>query len=241
MNIIIARNKAEFDKAAAAVISRQIKKKPDSVLGLATGSTPMGMYSELARMYEKGELDFSKVITFNLDEYIGLHRSHPQSYCYFMHENLFDKINIKEENVNLLDGGASDSQGECEEYEKKIKAVGGIDLQVLGMGHNGHLGFNEPKTPFESITGLVDLTPGTIKANSRFFESVAEVPRRAMSMGMKTILHAKSILFIVSGSEKAEVVAKALKGPVTPEIPASVLQLHPFITVVLDEEAAKYL
>ncbi len=241
MKIVIAQNKEEFNKLAAELVSRQIKDKPDSVLGLATGSTPLGLYAELVDRYNRGELDFSQVKTFNLDEYKGLSRDHSQSYYYYMYENLFSKINIKEENANLPNGEVADSQKECAEYEEKIKAAGGIDLQVLGIGHNGHIGFNEPGTPFDSVTSVIELDSRTIEANSRFFESADEVPRQALSMGIKTIMQARSIVLMISGKDKAEITAKALKGPITPEVPASVLQLHPFVTVVLDKEAASQL
>jgi glucosamine-6-phosphate deaminase len=241
LKIIIAENMEEFNEIAADIVSRQIRNKPDSVLGLATGSTPLGLYALLADKYKKGELDFSRVKTFNLDEYRGLPKDHPQSYYHYMYENLFSKINIKDENVNLLNGEGLDPYKVCADYEEKIKAAGGIDLQVLGIGHNGHIGFNEPGTPFDSVTDLIDLSERTIEANSRFFESSDQVPRQALSMGIKTIMQARSIMLLISGSGKARIAAKALKGPITQNVPASVLQLHPFVTVILDKEAAEYL
>lgn len=241
MDIIIAKDKNEFARMSANILAQQIKEKPDSVLGLATGSTPLGLYGELADMHKRGELDFSKVTTFNLDEYKGLPRDHSQSYYRYMTENLFDKINIPKENVNLPNGAVDDSQAECARYEEKIKDLGGIDLQVLGIGHNGHIGFNEPGTLFESTTALIDLDERTIEANSRFFDSPDQVPRQALSMGIKTIMQARKIILMISGKDKAEIAVKALKGPITPEVPASVLQLHPFVTVVLDQEAASLL
>ncbi|MGI5851114.1 MAG: glucosamine-6-phosphate deaminase [Clostridiales bacterium] len=241
MKIIITENMGEFNKVAADIVSRQIKNKPDSVLGLATGSTPLGLYAMLIDMYKKGELDFSRVKTFNLDEYRGLPKDHPQSYYHFMYENLFNKINIKDENVNLLNGNRDESYRECADYEEKIKAAGGIDLQVLGIGHNGHIGFNEPGTPFDSVTDLIDLSERTIEANSRFFDSPDQVPRQALSMGIKTIMQSRNIVLLISGNSKARIAAKALNGPITQNVPASVLQLHPFVTVVLDKEAAVYL
>lgn len=241
MKIIIAKNKEEFDKIAADIVSQQLKDKPDSVLGLATGSTPLGLYAQLVERYNKGEIDFSKVKTFNLDEYKGLAKTHPQSYYFFMFKNLFSKINIEPENINIPNGEVEDSAKECEEYEKKIKAAGGIDLQILGIGHNGHIGFNEPGTPFESTTSLIDLDQRTIEANSRFFDSIDEVPRQAISMGIKTIMQARKIVLMISGKDKAEIAVKAIKGPITTEVPASVLQLHPFVTVLLDQEAASQL
>jgi glucosamine-6-phosphate deaminase len=241
LKIIITENMGEFNKVAADIVSRQIKNKPDSVLGLATGSTPLGLYAMLIDMYKKGELDFSRVKTFNLDEYRGLPKDHPQSYYHFMYENLFNKINIKDENVNLLNGNRDESYRECADYEEKIKAAGGIDLQVLGIGHNGHIGFNEPGTPFDSVTDLIDLSERTIEANSRFFDSPDQVPRQALSMGIKTIMQSRNIVLLISGNSKARIAAKALNGPITQNVPASVLQLHPFVTVVLDKEAAVYL
>jgi len=241
MNIIICGDTKEFNEKSAQIVASQIRQKPNSVLGLATGSTPVGMYHQLVEMYKNNELDFEQVTTFNLDEYVGLDKDHPQSYHAFMYKNLFDHINIKKENVHLPDGKASNLESECTAYEEKIKNAGGIDLQVLGIGHNGHIGFNEPKTPFESTTHVVELDQRTIEANSRFFDSIEQVPRKALSMGIKTIMHAKKILFMASGADKAEIVAKALQGPVTPDVPASVLQLHPDVTVVLDIEAASKL
>lgn len=241
MNIVVCNDKKEFDQKAAQILASQIKNKPNSVIGLATGSTPVGMYHELIKMYENKELSFEQVTTFNLDEYVGLDKEHPQSYHAFMFENLFNHVDIKKENVNLPDGQAEDLEQECAAYDKKIKEAGGIDLQVLGIGHNGHIGFNEPKTPFESLTHVVDLDERTIQANSRFFDSIDQVPRKAVSMGIKSIMQAQKILFMATGADKAEIVAKALQGPVTPEVPASVLQLHPNVTVVLDKEAASKL
>lgn len=241
MEIIIAQNKEEFDKIAADIVSQQLKDKPDSVLGLATGSTPLGLYAELVERNKKGEIDFSQVKTFNLDEYKGLAKTHPQSYYYFMFKHLFSKVNIQPENINIPNGEVEDSAKECEEYEKKIKEAGGIDLQILGIGHNGHIGFNEPGTPFESTTSLIELDQRTIEANSRFFDSIDEVPRQALSMGIKTIMQARKIVLMISGKDKAEIAAKAIKGPITTEVPASVLQLHPFVTVLLDQEAAEEL
>ncbi|HZJ57503.1 MAG TPA: glucosamine-6-phosphate deaminase [Clostridia bacterium] len=241
MKIIISESREEFNGTAADIVRRQIQDKPDSVLGLATGSTPLGLYNLLVCMGIKGDLDFSRIKTFNLDEYKGLSRDHPQSYYHYMYENLFSKINIRDENVNILNGEKADSYRECAEYEKRIKASGGIDLQVLGIGHNGHIGFNEPGTPFDSITDLIDLTDRTIEANSRFFDSPHQVPRQALSMGIKTIMQARNIILLITGSAKARIAAKALRGSITPDVPASVLQLHPFVTVILDKESAAYL
>lgn len=228
----------EWDHKAALEIVQQIKDKPDTVLGLATGSTPVNMYRRLIEMHRAGQVSFSKVKTFNLDEYVGIPREHPCSYYYFMQENLFSDIDIPPESVSLPDGNAPDLEEECRRYEKKIADSGGIDLQVLGIGHNGHIGFNEPNTPFESVTGIVDLTQSTIKANSRFFESEDQVPRQAVSMGIKTIMLARKIILLAKGADKADIIQKALQGPITPEVPASVLQLHPNLLVFLDNEAA---
>jgi len=228
----------ECDRKAALEIVNQIKEKPDSVIGLATGSTPVGMYQNLVRMNHAGEVSFSKVKTFNLDEYVGIPREHPCSYYYFMQENLFRDIDIPANAVSLPNGNASDLEEECRSYEEKIAKSGGIDLQVLGIGHNGHIGFNEPNTPFDSVTHVVDLTESTIRANSRFFDSIDQVPRQALSMGIKTIMHARKILLIVKGTDKADIIYKALRGPVTPEVPASILQLHPNVSVYVDHEAA---
>lgn len=241
MNIIICNDKKEFNEKASQILASQIKQKPDTVLGLATGSTPVGMYHQLIKMYQNKEIDFEQVKTFNLDEYVGLDENHPQSYHAFMYQNLFDHVNVKKENIHLPDGQASNLEQECADYEKKISEAGGIDFQVLGIGHNGHIGFNEPKTPFESQTHVVDLDQRTIEANSRFFDSIDQVPRKALSMGIKTIMQAKRIMLMATGADKAEIIAKALQGPVDPDVPASVLQLHPYLTVILDKEAASKL
>jgi len=238
MQIIIAKCKEEFDRIAADTVSQQIKDKPNSVLGLATGSTPLGLYAQLVERNKRGEIDFSQITTFNMDEYKGLPKDHPQSYHYFMHKYLFDEINVRPENINLPNGEAADWAKECAEYEEKIRAAGGIDLQVLGIGHNGHIGFNEPGTPFEALTSLIELDKRTIKANSRFFDSIDQVPRQALSMGIKTIMQSRKLILMICGRDKAEIAYKAIKGPITPEVPASVLQLHPFITVLLDQDAA---
>ncbi|HHU48824.1 MAG TPA: glucosamine-6-phosphate deaminase [Clostridiales bacterium] len=228
----------DCDKKGALEIVNQINNKPDTILGLATGSTPVGMYQNLIKLYRDKKVSFSQVKTYNLDEYVGIPREHVCSYYYFMQENLFSHIDIPAENVSLPDGNAPDLEKECSDYEERIANSGGIDLQVLGIGHNGHIGFNEPNTPFESVTHLVDLTQSTIKANSRFFESEDQVPRQALSMGIKTIMQAKKILLFVKGADKADIIHKALKGPVTPEVPASVLQLHPNLHVYVDKAAA---
>lgn len=226
-----------MSRRAANIISAQVIYKPDCVLGLATGSTPVGTYRQLIEWYNKGDLSFAEVHSVNLDEYCGLAPTHEQSYRYFMQNNLFDHIDIKPENTNVPNGLAEDYQAECCRYNQVIQSLGGIDLQLLGMGHNGHIGFNEPGYAFELGTHLVDLAESTIRANARFFNSADEVPRQALTMGMKNIMLARHILVVVSGEDKAEIVYKAFCGPVTPEVPASILQLHPSVTLVGDEAA----
>jgi glucosamine-6-phosphate deaminase len=240
LQIKIAKDYAEMSRLAADMISRLIEDRPDAVLGLATGSTPVGLYEELVKRHKAG-LDFSRVTTFNLDEYYGLHGEHPASYNYYMWEHLFGKINISKEKVNLPNGAAPDPEEECRRYEDKIAAAGGIDLQILGIGSNAHIGFNEPGTPFGSVTSLVKLAPATIQANARFFEREEDVPRKAFSMGIKSIMRCRSIVLLANGEGKADAVAAAVQGPVTEEVPASVLQLHPNCTFILDEAAAKKL
>jgi glucosamine-6-phosphate deaminase len=226
-----------MSRKAANILSAQIILKPNSVLGLATGSTPIGMYKQLVIWYEKGDLDFAQIKTVNLDEYVGLEPTHEQSYRYFMQNNLFDHVNINPANTNVPDGLVADPQAECDWYNQVIRKLGGIDIQVLGMGHNGHIGFNEPGNAFELETHVVDLSERTIQANARFFASADEVPRQAMTMGIKSIMMAKKILMLVSGEDKAEAVWKAFAGPVTPQVPASILQLHPYVTLVGDKAA----
>ena len=228
----------DCDQKGALEIVKQIKNKPDTVLGLATGSTPIDMYQNLIKSYRNGEVSFSQVRTYNLDEYVGIPREHPCSYYDFMRENLFKDIDIPAGHISLPDGNAPDLEQECANYEERIAESGGIDLQVLGIGHNGHIGFNEPGTPFESVTQLVDLTQSTIQANARFFENQDQVPRQALSMGIKTIMQARKILLFVKGADKADIIQKALQGSITPEVPASVLQLHPNLYVFVDNAAA---
>ena len=238
MKIHVYRDLEAQGKAAAALFAAQILKKPDSVLGFATGSTPLRTYAALADLYAQGALDFSRVHTFNLDEYVGMAREHEQSYFNFMYTNLFSKVNIPAENYRLPNGLAADIDRECAEYEAAIEAAGGIDLQFLGIGHDGHIGFNEPCGEFPKATHCVALTPITIEANKRFFASADEVPRRAISMGIGTIMRARGVVLVIYGADKAEITARALKGPVTPQVPASILQYHPNCTVLLDEAAA---
>ena len=211
--------------------------EPNCVLGLATGSTPIGLYKQLVEWYNKGDLDFSEVMTVNLDEYKGLSRDNDQSYYYFMHQNLFDHVNIPAENTHLPNGMEPDSQKECQEYTDLIQSLGGVDLQLLGIGHNGHIGFNEPGEAFDKQVHCVNLTQSTIEANKRFFASADDVPKQAYTMGIKTIMQAKKILIVASGEDKAEIVRDAFFGPITPKVPASVLQLHNDVTLVADEAA----
>lgn len=235
MKIYKTANYEEMSRKAASIIAAQVILKPESVLGLATGSTPIGTYKHLIEKYEAGELDFSNTVSVNLDEYKGLPKENDQSYDYFMHHNLFNHINMKAS--YLPDGTKENGAEECRRYEALIKELGGVDLQLLGLGHNGHIGFNEPSDIFEKETHCVDLQERTIEANKRFFASVDEVPRQAYTMGIQTIMQARKILLVVSGEDKAETVRDAFFGPVTPRVPASVLQLHPDVILVADEAA----
>ncbi|MBE6939125.1 MAG: glucosamine-6-phosphate deaminase [Ruminococcaceae bacterium] len=237
---IIVDTPEKLAQLAAQRYVELLKNKPNAVLGYATGSTPLGLYGELARLNAAGEVSFAEATTFNLDEYVGLEGTHDQSYRYFMNKNLFDKIDIKKENTNVP-CGIDMTNEKAAQYDKAIEAAGGIDLQLLGIGHNGHIGFNEPGTPFGSVTHVVDLTESTINANARFFESINDVPTQAVSMGIKTVMNARSIIFIALGADKAEIVKKMICGEVTPEVPASVLQLHPDVEVYIDHAAASLL
>ncbi|MCL2696974.1 MAG: glucosamine-6-phosphate deaminase [Oscillospiraceae bacterium] len=230
MNLIKVKNYEEMSRAAADLLLAQVREKPAGVLGLATGSSPMGLYKNMA---ESGA-DFSKVTTVNLDEYCGLSADNPQSYRYFMNENLFSRINISMDNTHVPDGMAANPDAEAERYEKLIEKLGGVDLQLLGMGHNGHIGFNEPDEEFVAETHRVYLAGQTIKANSRFFASPGEVPTSAITMGIRTIMQARKIIVIASGNDKTNILKKALYGAITPQVPASVLQLHQNLTVVTD-------
>lgn len=237
MKIIRAKDYNDMSRKAANIISAQVIMKPACVLGLATGSTPIGTYAQLVEWYQKGDLDFSKVTTVNLDEYKGITRDNEQSYYYFMNDNLFSKVNINPEQTFLPDGMEPDSDKACADYNRIIAGVGGVDLQLLGLGHNGHIGFNEPGMAFEAETHCVNLTESTMKANQRFFASMDDVPRQAYTMGIKTIMQAKKILVVVSGEDKAKIVKEAFFGPITPKVQASVLQLHNDVTIVADEAA----
>ena len=237
MRIYKGKDYADMSRKAANIISAQVIMKPDCVLGLATGSTPIGLYQQLVAWYEKGDLDFSEVRTVNLDEYKGLSRENDQSYYYFMHHNLFDHVNLPAENSHLPNGMEQDSDKECRRYSELIRSMGGVDLQLLGIGHNGHIGFNEPGNAFDNDVHCVDLTQSTIEANKRFFASADDVPKQAYTMGIKTIMQAKKILIVASGEDKADIVRDAFFGPITPKVPASVLQLHNDVTLVADEAA----
>lgn len=225
----------KLSRDAANIISAQIILKPDSVIGLATGSSPEGTYAQLIKWCEQGDLDFSETVTVNLDEYVGLKGDHPQSYRRFMQEKLFDHINIKPENTFVPNGCAADLAAECAEYDARIERLGGIDLQLLGIGIDGHIGFNEPSDVFDKATHVVGLHESTIKANSRFFESENDVPKQAVTMGMGAIMQAKKIVLVANGAQKKNILKKAFEGPITPELPASILQLHPDVTVIYTE------
>ena len=237
MKIIKAKDYQDMSRKAANIISAQVIMKPNCVLGLATGSTPIGAYENLVDWYQKGDLDFSGVTTVNLDEYKGLTRDNDQSYYYFMNEHLFSKVNVDPNRTFLPDGTEPDSAKACEDYNRVIESVGGVDLQLLGLGHNGHIGFNEPSDIFKAKTHCVDLTETTIQANKRFFASIDDVPRQAYTMGIQTIMRARKILVVVSGAEKAAIVKEAFFGPITPKVQASVLQLHSDVILVADEAA----
>lgn len=230
-----------MSRQAAAILAAQVILKPACVLGLATGSSPVGLYQNLVKRYNNGELDFSKVTSVNLDEYKGLGPDHPQSYRKFMDSNLFDHVNIDKSRTFVPNGLEQDSEKACKEYDSLIEQTGGVDLQLLGLGNNGHIGFNEPGDSFACGTHCMELAQSTIEANKRFFESEDEVPRYAYTMGIRSIMCAKKILLIVSGKAKAEALKAVLYGPVTPKVPGSVLQLHPDVAVVADEEAMSLL
>lgn len=241
MKIIHVDDYYEMSKRAAEIVSNQLKLKPDSVLGLATGDTPLGMYRELIKKYKGAHIDFSKVKTFNLDEYCNLNKNNKQSYSYYMRENFFKHINISRRNINIPNGMAKDITKETFEYERKIINSGGIDLQILGIGTNGHIGFNEPQVKFEALTHMVNLDKQTIRDNARFFNSIEEVPTKAISMGIKTIMHARKIILLASGIKKAHVVYKSIYGEIKPTMPASVLQLHQNVICIVDKEASSKL
>lgn len=237
IKFVCAKDYDEMSRKAANVISAQMIVKPNSVLGLATGSTPIGTYKYLAERCAAGDLDFSQITSVNLDEYKGLTHDNDQSYYYFMNDNLFSKVNIDINNTYVPDGTIEDSAEACKKYDEIVAATGGVDLQLLGLGHNGHIGFNEPADVFPKGTHCVTLAQSTIEANARFFASIEEVPTQAYTMGIQTIMNAKKILMVVNGEGKAEIVKKAFFGDVTPQVPASILQLHQDVTIVGDEAA----
>ena len=241
MRIIIKKNYEQMSKQAALMIASQIRLQPDSVLGLATGSTPLGTYEHLIKMYEKDEIDFSGVTTFNLDEYYPISPTNPQSYHHYMKNNLFQQVNIKPNNYHLLDGTTDNVEKECRDYDEKIKLAGGIDLQLLGIGANGHIGFNEPADKLNVTTHLVKLKEETIEQNSRFFNRKEDVPRQALTMGISAILKAKRIILLASGKQKAEAIKQTVSQNVTTRVPSSLLQTHPQFTLILDQEAASLL
>jgi len=232
---IVLDNYADVSRAAADVFARQLADKPDSVLGLATGSTPLGLYAELVRRYQAGEIDFSRARSFNLDEYYPIAGDHPQSYKYFMHENLFSKVNLA--NSQIPDSETSDPLAECARYDAAIEAAGGIDLMLLGIGHNGHIGFNEPAVTYSMGTGFVDLSESSMSANSRFFSAAEKQPTKALSMGIGSIFNSKSIVLIICGAGKAAITRKLFEGKIHTDVPACFLLLHPDVTVILDREA----
>ena len=238
MKVVVVKDYHELSSRTAQSITEQIINKNNSVLGLATGSTPNGMYKELIRLNQERKVDFSEVVTFNLDEYYGLSPEHPQSYHFFMWDAFFKHINIKKENVHLLNGLTENVDKECKQYEVLIQKSGGIDLQVLGIGNNGHIGFNEPDIGLNNQTHLVNLTAKTIQANSRFFNNFQEVPTRAITMGIGTIMRARKIILLANGKRKARVIEKTINGPITTKVPATVLQLHNDVTTIIDQEAA---
>lgn len=241
MIIYAGKDYNDVSRKAANIMSAQIIMKPDAVLGLATGSTPVGMYKQLIEWYKKGDLDFAKVTSVNLDEYKGLSGDNDQSYRYFMNHNLFDHININKENTSVPCGTAEDLQAECERYEQLVEQTGGVDIQLLGIGNNGHIAFNEPCEEFPEKTHVVDLTQNTIEANARFFESMDQVPKKALTMGIGTIMKAKKIVLLANGPKKAQTIYDTVYGPITPKVPASVLRLHPDVTIFVDEEAGALL
>lgn len=241
MQVKVFEDYDTLSRYAADIFLEQIEKKPDAVLGLATGGTPEGFYKHLITSYQNEKLDFSTLRTFNLDEYYPIKREHPQSYWTFMNDRLFAYVNIPNRNIHLPNGETTNVDAECNRYEEEIGSIGGVDIQILGIGENGHIGFNEPGASFDSRTRMVELTKNTIQANSRYFESEEDVPRHAITMGIASIMQSKKIVILASGVKKAEAVAKAIQGEVTEELPASILQKHPDVIFLLDKEAASLL
>lgn len=241
MNILTFDTDGKLNEAAANIIIGTVQTTPRAVLGLATGGTPVGIYKEVVREYERGMISFKNATSFNLDEYVNIPRDHPESYHSYMNQNLFDHIDLPAAERHIPDGNAADVEAECRRYDALIERAGQIDLQLLGLGHNGHIGFNEPAHALIRGTHVVDLAEETREANARFFDSIDEVPRQALTMGVGTILKAKKILLVVKGADKADIVARALQGPITTDVPASLLQTHPNLIVLLDAPAASKL
>ncbi|WP_123039280.1 glucosamine-6-phosphate deaminase [Cohnella candidum] len=241
MNVLVFDTDDKLNEAGANIISGVVQTNPKAVLGLATGGTPVGIYRQLVSDYERGMFSFKNVTTFNLDEYVGLPEDHPESYHSYMRDHLFRHIDLPAAQAHLPNGNAPDPVAECSHYDEQIEQSGQIDLQLLGLGHNGHIGFNEPAHALIKGTHVVDLAEATLKANARYFSSMDEVPRQALTMGVGTILKAKMILLVVKGADKADIVARALKGPITTDCPASLLQTHPHLVVLLDRSAAEKL
>lgn len=241
MKVIVTKNYDELSKVAAKEMANVVKNNPKAILGLATGGSPIGMYKELIRMNKDGEVDFSKVTTVNLDEYVGLSGEHPQSYRYFMNDNLFNHINIDKNNTYVPNGLAENIEEECKNYDEKIAKLGGTDVQLLGIGNNGHIAFNEPDEDLVAGTHLTGLTQDTIEANARFFDSIDEVPKTAITMGLGGIMKSKKIIVIASGESKAEAVKAMVKGKINTNMPASMLQMHRDVVLIVDEAAAKLL
>ena len=237
MRVIICENYEEMSKEAAKIMASQVHLKPNCVLGLATGSTPVGAYKELIKMYKDNEIDFKDVTTFNLDEYYPITRDNDQSYYYFMHENLFNSINIPEEKIHVLNGEAKDAEKECIDYDKHIEEHGGIDLQLLGIGRNGHIAFNEPDENLVSNTHITALTEDTIDANARFFNDIKDVPTKSLTMGMASIMKAKKILILINGAGKHNALKKMLSGEISTACPATMLNMHSDVVVICDKEA----
>jgi glucosamine-6-phosphate deaminase len=240
MNIHTFKNEKELNEAGAGIITGLVQMQPSAVLGLATGGTPVGIYEELVKAHKKGRVSFKKTTTFNLDEYVGLPEDHLESYHAYMRHHFFDHIDLPKNQANLPDGNASNLEEECLRYNRELEKAKQIDLQILGIGHNGHIGFNEPDHSLTSGTHVVQLKPETREANARFFASIDEVPTHALTMGVGTILKAKTILLVVRGADKAEIVHRALTGPIQTEVPATLLQTHPNLVVLLDAEAGRY-
>lgn len=241
LRLIVADDYDDMSRKAASIVAEEVRKNKKLVLGLATGSTPFGLYRELIRMHKEEGLDFSQVKTFNLDEYVGLAPTHDQSYNYFMFHNFFNHINIDKKDVHIPDGKSKDPEAFCRDYERMIDEAGGIGLQILGIGSNGHIAFNEPGSPADSKTRVVTLSAQTIKDNARFFRDQNEVPKKAISMGIGTIMKARMIILLASGKNKADAIAKTLEGPPTVNVPASLLQKHKDAIIIADKEAASKL